>query len=257
MSTPVPPENLRFMGESETTYVQLGDDMVDRIGTVVDLAACRRVVDIGCGYGRIGAAFLRSSTFRGRYDGFDMLRPHMEWCNQHLGSRRFRYHYLNIHSERYSPTGTLQQRDVRFDVPAGTADLVVLTSVFTHMYPDDVVHYLHECRRLVSPGGRVYATFFVLNDLQRGRTNHYALPHELTPFCRYMSETEPLHVIGYEEAWLREQFAAAGFTMDGPFRQGAWSGQPEPFDFQDTVVLAPDPAHPAAPTRRRRWWWSK
>ena len=253
MPTPVPPEHLRFMGESDARFVELGDDMVARIGTVVDLATCRRVVDIGCGYGRIGAAFLRSSTFRGRYDGFDMLRPHLEWCNQHLGNRRFRYHYLNIHSERYNPDGTLQQREVRFDVPSGTADLIVLTSVFTHMYADDIVHYLRECRRLVAPQGRVYATFFVLNEAQRSRKNHYDLAHELTPFCRYMSEAEPLHVIGYEEDWLREQFTAAGFVMDGPLRQGSWSGEPDAFDFQDTVVLAPDPGHPT-PTTRRRWW---
>ncbi|MFZ4718200.1 MAG: class I SAM-dependent methyltransferase [Ilumatobacteraceae bacterium] len=252
MATPVPPANFRFMGESEERYVQLGDEMVARIGTVVDLAACRRVVDIGCGYGRIGAAFLRSG-FAGRYDGFDMLRPHLEWCNAHLGNRRFRYHYMDIHSERYNPSGTLQQTDVRFDVPAGTADLVVLTSVFTHMYPDDIVHYLHECRRLVSPKGRVYATFFVLDDVQASRRNHYELPHELTPFCRYMSPDEPLHVIGYTQEWLREQFAATGFRLDGEVRHGAWSGEPDAFDFQDTVVLAPEGAGPSD-AGRTRWW---
>ena len=173
----------------------------------------------------------------GRYDGFDLLEPHIAWCNAHLGDKRTKFHYLPIYSERYNPGGTLQQTEVRFDVPDGCADLIVLTSVFTHMYPDDVVHYLRECRRLLSSRGRVYATFFMMNERQGGRPNVYPLPHELTPFARFMNPEEPLHVIAYTEDWLREQFAAVGLQVDGAIRQGEWSGEPDPFDFQDTVLL--------------------
>jgi SAM-dependent methyltransferase len=251
MALPVPPPEMRFMGEDEAGFVRIGDEMVARIGTLVDLTACRRVLDIGCGYGRIGAGFVRSAAFTGRYDGFDLLEPHIAWCNEHLGDRRTKFHYLPIYSERYNPGGTLQQTEVRFDVPDGCADLIVLTSVFTHMYPDDVVHYLHECRRLLSARGRVYATFFMMNDRQGGRPNVYPLPHEHSSFARFMNPEEPLHVIAYTEEWLREQFAAVGLQVEGPIRQGEWSGEPDPFDFQDTVVLS---AVGSTATPARRWW---
>lgn len=226
------------MGESEQEFTAIGDAMVERFSQVVDLRSAQCVVDIGCGYGRIGAALRRSKKFRGRYHGFDMLRRHLEWCNAEIGGRRFRYHFVDIYSERYNPTGTLRQSEMRFELPDGSADLIILTSVFTHMYPDDVTHYLRECRRLLARDGRVYATFFIMNDQQASRPNRYPLEHELTPFCRYMSADEPLHVIAYDEEWLRGQFAAAGLEPVGEIRFGSWSGEPNAFDFQDTVVLA-------------------
>lgn len=225
------------MGESDEQFIEIGDAMVRRFSAVADLRAARCVVDIGCGYGRIGAALRRSADFHGTYHGYDMLQRHIRWCNDRLGGRRFRYHYMDIHSERYNPDGTLQQSEVRFDLPDGTADLIILTSVFTHMYPDDISHYLGECRRLLAAGGRIYATFFVMNDRQASRPNRYPLPHELTPFCRCMSTDDPLHVIAYSEGWLRDQFDAAGLAIDGDIRLGSWSGEPEAFDFQDTVIL--------------------
>ena len=242
MTLPIPKQKLRFMGDTEDDYVRVGDEMVARIGSVIDLAKCSRVIDIGCGYGRISAGFIRSTQFNGRYDGFDLLQPHVAWCAEHLGSERAAFHYLPIYSERYNPTGTLSQTDVRFDIPTGAADLIVLTSVFTHMYPDDVVHYLHECRRMLGKTGHVYATFFITNARQCSRPNIHPLPYEHTTFCRFMDREQPLHVIAYDEEWLRTQFAAAGLRVEGPIRQGHWSGEPEPFDDQDTVVLAPSDA---------------
>ena len=41
-----------------------------------------------------------------------------------------------------------------FPYEDGEFDVVVLTSVFTHMLPDDVAHYLDEIARVLKPGGR-------------------------------------------------------------------------------------------------------
>jgi SAM-dependent methyltransferase len=239
MTLPIPPQQLRFMGESDEEFVRIGDEMVARIGSLVDLKTCRLVADIGCGYGRISSGFMRAQQFHGRYDGFDLLKPHIAWCQQCLANERFGFHHLPIYSERYNPKGTIKQADVRFDIADGGSDLVLLTSVFTHMYPDDVVHYLRECRRLVSDHGRIYATFFMMNDRQGQRFNVHPLPHALTEYCRYRDPEQPLHVIAYAEDWLRCRFADVGLRVDGPIRQGGWSGEPAAFDFQDTVLLAP------------------
>lgn len=47
--------------------------------------------------------------------------------------------------------------------PDDAFDAVVLWSVFTHLYPDTIEHYLHEIHRALKPGGRLGAPFFVLD----------------------------------------------------------------------------------------------
>ena len=44
----------------------------------------------------------------------------------------------------------------------GGRDVAFLTSVFTHMLPEDVEHYLDELARVLKPGGRTLITWFLL-----------------------------------------------------------------------------------------------
>lgn len=242
---PVPPLQLRFMAETEAQYLEIGDALVKQIDALVDLPSRPRIVDIGCGYGRLAHGLLRSQRFAGRYFGFDILARHVAWCERELApasAGRCRFRHVDVHNGRYNPEGTVAPDCVVFDIETGTADLVVLTSVFTHMHAHELRHYIDEIRRLLAPDGRAYVTFFLLNDAVRraeseGRT-HYPLPHTLTPFCRYMNPEDPLHVIAYEESWVREQLGAAGLSIVGPIRFGGWAGHQAAFDFQDTVVLS-------------------
>lgn len=245
LDLPIPPKELRFMAETEAQYLEIGDALVRQIDQLVDLGTRPRIVDIGCGYGRLAHALLRSSRFIGRYFGFDVLARHITWCETQLtpaSAGRCRFRHADVHNDRYNPTGTIAPDAVTFDLPDASADLIVLTSVFTHMHPTEVQHYLHEIARLVAPTGRAYVTFFLLDAavdraLAAG-TTHYSLPHRLTSFCRCMDLNDPLHVIAYDETWVREQIAAAGLRVDEPVRHGGWAGRREAFDFQDTLVLA-------------------
>ena len=41
---------------------------------------------------------------------------------------------------------------------------MILTSVLTHLLEDEAEHYLAETARVLEPGGRALATFFLLDD---------------------------------------------------------------------------------------------
>ena len=45
--------------------------------------------------------------------------------------------------------------------------MALLKSVFTHMHPNDVRHYLKELGRVIRSGGRAVITYFLLNDESR------------------------------------------------------------------------------------------
>jgi spore maturation protein CgeB/SAM-dependent methyltransferase len=251
VTPPVPPVELRFMGDRESPqlFMEIGDTLLRDARTLAGLTpTASLVVDIGSGYGRFAHALLRWPEFQGSYLGFDVLERHVKWCEEHLtaaAGQRFRFVHLDIRNERYNPEGSLAPTDVDFGVPDETADLVVLTSVFTHMWPDEIRHYLRLVWRMLKPTGRALATFFLMNGSQRRYDeqglSRYSLGHEYTEFCRYMDEDDPLHVVAYDEDWVLAQVAGAGLTLARPIRLGTWCGRPDGEGMQDTLVLGREP----------------
>jgi methyltransferase family protein len=47
--------------------------------------------------------------------------------------------------------------DFRLPVADGSVDRIILASVFTHLLPTEVLHYMREFRRALKPSGLVYA----------------------------------------------------------------------------------------------------
>lgn len=72
MHLPIPPQQLRFMGESEEQYLRIGDGLVLSIRRLSDFGAQAAIVDIGSGYGRLAHALQRAG-FEGTYRGFEIL----------------------------------------------------------------------------------------------------------------------------------------------------------------------------------------
>lgn len=245
---PIPPAKLRFMAESDTEFISLGDVLVRNMAEHAGLSPTSRVVDVGCGYGRVAHALLRRPGFEGTYVGMDILDRQIRWCAENLapcGGGRFAFRFLDVQNGRYNPTGAIAPDEVDLGVPDGEADVVVLTSVFTHMHENEIRHYLREIRRMLAPRGRAYVTFFLLDDEVRaneaaGRTG-YPLPYELAPHCRCMTQEDPLHVIAYDERWVLERLAEAGLEAV-ELHHGEWGGRGEGLDFQDTLILAPTAA---------------
>ncbi len=114
-----------------------------------------RVLDIGCGCGKI-ARTLVYHPYIEHYIGFDVIRENVEWCEQSivpLTNGRFEFHYLDVFSGAYNPSGKLKGTDVVFPVADGAIDFAFAGSVFTHLLEEDAKHYLREVRRALAPEG--------------------------------------------------------------------------------------------------------
>src|SRR5690349_13749321 len=84
MTPPIPPKELRFMGEADDAFLPLCDQYAGQILDFVGHAdPDYRLVDVGCGYGRLAYGLVRAG-FPGRYFGFDVLGPQIAWLRDNF-----------------------------------------------------------------------------------------------------------------------------------------------------------------------------
>lgn len=237
-SVPIPPKELRFMDATEEGFLRIGDAIIDDLRKYAGLERRSFVFDIGSGYGRLAHALIRWRGRRGRYLGMDILPRHIAWCQACLAGRRVRFEHMDVQNDRYNPGGRKAANEIEFG-PLG-ADVVVLASVFTHMWPDDIGHYLKQIRVALADDGIAYLTFFLRNASQaqceQAGLSGYPLRHEISPFCSVHDPENPLHVIAYDEDWVSGQIDKAGLQYVQPPLLGSWCGR-KGDRFQDLVLV--------------------
>lgn len=90
-----------------------------------------------------------------------------------------------------------------------------LSSIFTHMVPSEVLHYLDEIVRVLKPRGRCLATFFLLNDETRpcieSGTPAIDFPHALGEH-RVRDREKPHTTIAYDEPGCAGPAGAPAFA---------------------------------------------
>ena len=124
-----------------------------------DLKASDRVLDIGCGPGRLAVPLTRYLDDAGSYDGLDIIPESIDWCRENISKRdeRFRFHLADIRNSAYNESGADSCVELSFFPSTDeTFDFVFLASVFTHMLPEGVEHYLSEIARVLKPGGTLF-----------------------------------------------------------------------------------------------------
>ena len=163
----VPPRRLDFVGHSD--FVATGDEFLAHLVGLAGLQPSCAVLDVGCGIGRIARPLAGYLDASGSYDGFDVNREGIGWCRRrYSGQPNFRFQVADLYNRRYNPHGAHAAVEYRFPYDDATFDVVVATSVFPHLLEEETAHYLAESARVLKPGGRLLATFFVLDEHSRG-----------------------------------------------------------------------------------------
>jgi SAM-dependent methyltransferase len=139
----------------------------------VELGSLRQdesVLEPGCGTGRMAEPLTGYLSPAGSYDGFDVVADAIRWCVENISSNHpnFRFRHVDIFNREYNPGGRVDPAAFEFPYADEVFDFVLLTSVFTHMMPSEVRHYLGEIRRVLRPGGRCLMTFFLADHRPRG-----------------------------------------------------------------------------------------
>ena len=125
----------------------------------------RTVLDIGCGIGRMAAGLAcYLDPLTGRYHGFDPVPKGIAWCNQAFAAYpHFRFEQADVFNEHYWPQGRVLATDYHFPLPDWSVDFAIATSVFTHLYYEEVEAYLKEAARVLKPEGVLFSTFLLFD----------------------------------------------------------------------------------------------
>jgi SAM-dependent methyltransferase len=193
----------------------------DRSVELAGLTPGDAVLEPGCGTGRMAKPLSRYLT-SGSYDGFDVVPSAIEWCEQNIKHPNFRFRHVDVRNRYYNPDGSLDPQTFEFPCSGESFDFAFLTSVFTHMLPPEVRHYLSELRRVLRPGGRCLMTFFLLNgDSVRVRDSgpQRQFAHRGDGYC-YEVPGAPEAAVGYREEDVFGFLESAGFELYVPIRYG-------------------------------------
>ena len=243
---PYPPPELLFMDHSVERMLEVGSELINLVDRHGFFDRDGKVIDIGCGYGRSLYALL-DCGFRGRYLGFDILPRHISWLQANVMGRTqnlVEFWHLDVKNGRYNPQGRLDPSEVELPRMATCADLVLVFSVFTHMYADALAHYLEQIAGSMGKGSITCATFFLMNEsweaCEAAGRSPIPMPHEISENCRHHSAADPLHAIAYREEWVLKEVANAGLALADEIQLGSWCGREGAPCYQDTLFLRLD-----------------
>jgi SAM-dependent methyltransferase len=220
-------------------FRRIGDDLFQLLVELGRLRRNERVLDVGCGTGRV-ARPLTAYLTTGSYDGMDIVGRSIDWCRRaYCSFPNLRFHHADLYNRAYNRGGAAVAADYRFPFDDASFDFVLLTSVFTHMLAHDTQHYLREIARLLAPGGRVFITAFLLDEASRnaieaGRAD-FAFGHEWEG-CFVERADIPEAAVAYDRGVLAGMIAAAGLSV-GHSDAGSWRGS-EGVTYQDILILS-------------------
>ncbi|MCJ7546566.1 MAG: class I SAM-dependent methyltransferase [Deltaproteobacteria bacterium] len=200
-----------------------------------------RVLDVGCGIGRMAVPLTRFLSSQGEYWGFDIVKKGITWCQSHITSKYRNFHFLHcdIYNKVYNPNGIIHAKNYKFPFENYSFDFVFLTSVFTHMLPLDMEHYLSEVSRVMKPGSRCLITFFLLTKkakylIEIGSSTQ-SFKYEIDG-CLTTNARAPEAAVAYRREFMLRLFQKYDLKINKPIHYGSWCGRTSFLDYQDIIV---------------------
>jgi len=218
---------------SARRYRAAGEEFVYFLKGSCGLKPQEHVLDIGCGCGQVAAQLTKYLNHGGTYEGFDIDVELIEWCKQTISTQypHFRFQVADIFSKMYNPKGRYEPFEYRFPYNNDLFDLIFLKSVFTHM-TQGVDNYLTEICRVLKPGGRSVASYFLLNKAsmegvkaEKGQRRNLDFQYVFEN-CRTLDDTNPEAAVAYDESYILSLYEQYGLKVLKPIHYG----------FQDVIV---------------------
>ena len=236
ITTPrVPPRAETEIGGGDFEHV--GDEffhILKRHGLTPDM----HILDVGCGQGRMARPLVEFLE-GGSYNGFDISGTGIKWSQENYADvPNFKFQHVPVFNKRYNPKGTVKASEFVFPYDDNQFDLIFLTSVFTHMFKDDVANYLTQISRVLKPGRKALITWFLLNDRARNAdAPFFDFAYDFDDVSKTTTPKNPEAALAFDETFVRALYDKSGLKLE-IIEHGTWARPDSPFQLQDMIIAA-------------------
>jgi len=239
-----PPQNLiDYVGGGDADgFIQIGKEFLQYFTKLCGLKQNEKVLEIGCGAGRMAIPLTNYLTTDGLYEGLDIHKESINWCRNNISSiyPNFHFTYTDIINGHHNPNGKYPASEYEFPYGDEYFDFIFLTSVFTHLRPLDMENYFSNISRVLKKGGKCLITFFLLNEkskiLMNNENSLMNFNYSFDGF-RAAKNDEPEFGIAYEENYILKLCNKNGFEIISPIYYGSWCGLQNYKTYQDIINM--------------------
>jgi SAM-dependent methyltransferase len=219
------------------------------IVTRAGLSPASAVLDYGCGFGRLAYAAYKWLSDDGAYFGYEVNQTALAFLrNSWNGRRGFAFagaelagkdDYIAMKVGDGQRGGAAPSLVSLSGLCSRPVNAQYSSSVFTHMWPDDIVATLRQIGSVMAPGGLCINTWLMIDNhtaftLRCGLADR-ALPHKVGEAYTY-DQSNPLMCAAYDSAVVERIYADAGHEIIDVL-PGSWSGgRDNSVHYQDIVV---------------------
>jgi len=237
----IPPKRKIFVGDGD--FKTIGEEFLQYFIELGELKTNERVLDVGCGIGRMAVPLTRYLDERGSYEGFDIVADGINWCRKKISPKYPNFHFqlADVFNKNYNLGGRHKASEYKFPYENKSFDFVFLTSVFTHMLPQDMENYFREIARVLKRDGRCLITFFLLNkeslQLINAGKSTLDFKYEFEEF-RTIDNHVLEAAVCYDEAFIFGLYERYGLKIKQPIRYGQWCGRSNFLSYQDIIMAS-------------------
>lgn len=235
-----PPKGLIYTGSGD--YVEIGLKYRKYFIELCGLKPDHHVLDIGSGIGRMALPFTDYLNDQGKYEGFDIVKAGVDWCTKNITSvyPNFKFTHIDLENELYNLDTEFKAKNFIFPYENESFDLVLLTSVFTHMVKEDVENYMTQIYRVLKNEGRCLMTFFILNKDSKNlmqNNNGIKFKYDYGDYS-LMDKSVKEANIAYDEMYIRNLLEKNNLSIK-MVNYGFWcdKSKNDAMDFQDIVIV--------------------
>jgi len=235
----LPSKGLLFVGGGD--FKKIGEEFLNHFIQECHLMPHDKVLDVGCGIGRMAVPLTRYMNQEGKYEGFDVFPEGIKWCKKRITKKypNFQFQLANIFNGEYNPGGKLKASEYSFPYEDRSFDFVFATSLFTHLVPDDLENYISEISRVLKKEGRCLLTFFLINKIslelgEKGKNRRNFIKNNENYFVE--NKKIPEQAIAYKEECVLAVLEKNFLQIKKPIKYGSWSGRSEFLSAQDIIV---------------------
>ncbi|AUP78851.1 class I SAM-dependent methyltransferase [Flavivirga eckloniae] len=241
----VPPRGFIYTGSpsSAENYIKQGELQLELLKEEISLIPSDFVLDIGSGVGRTAITLTTYLDESGSYDGFDVVKKGIDWCNSGIGKDfpNFNFKYVALFNDLYNISESSALEFV-FPYKENSFSKIFTFSVFTHMMLEEIQHYFCEIQRVITDDGLCFSTFFLYdsNDEDYVATRkHFNFPVKGNDGFRLMNENVKSGNIAIHKTRLDEMLKNANLkrlkTIDGFWKDEVRDESKK--EYQDIVVF--------------------